>query len=188
MRKIATLALGAMLLFGCAHSPPPAPEPPPAHQADAPPPTAAAPDPSPAAPSADLRLQVDPRPGWVALPPSAVPEGMAGVLLNPTTHAVVMVLIDAPATLAPRAAADALRTQLAAPPGSWTCSAVTAWPDANGAAFTAVQGTNRGKIAVRRLHDGPAVNVVFMGRWPAGAAAAAALADYDAMVSAAAIH
>ncbi len=188
MRKIATLVTGALLMFGCAHSPPPAPEPPPAHQADAPPPAAETPAPAPGAPSADLRLQVDPRPGWVALPASAVPEGMAGVILNPATHAVLMVMIDAPATLAPRAAADALRTQLAAPPGSWTCSAVTAWPDANGASFTATQGANRGRITVRRLHDGPAVNVIFMGRWPSGSGAAAARADYDAMVSGAAIH
>lgn len=187
MRKLATLALGAMLMFGCAHSPPPAPEPLPAHQADAPPPAAATPAPAPASPSVSLRLQMDPRPGWVSLPPSAVPEGVSGLMLNPSAHALIMVMIEAPATSTAREGADTIRGQLSSGADAWTCSAVTAWPDANSASFTVSKGTNRGHITVRRLHEGPAINVAFLGQWPA-ASNAAARADYDAMVTGAAIH
>ncbi len=188
MRITATFAfaLGAMLMAGCAHSPPPAPEPPPGHQAAAPPP-APTPAPSDEAPSANLRLQVEPRPGWVALPSSAVPDGIAGVLINPAAHAMLMVVVAAPATSTARADADTLRGQLSSGSNAWTCSPVTAWPAPDGSTFTLSRGTDRGKVTVRRMHEGPAVNVAFMGHWPA-AGAQALRADYDAMVSGATLH
>ena len=170
------------MLSACAHSqtPPPATvQPPPAHQADAPPP-----QPEPAAPAApaSARLQVTPRPGWVSLPASMVPDGMVGVLANPSAHGMILIMADSPATLSAHQAADALRTQLAAPPNAWTCSPIATTPDGNSASFTVSQGPQRGKLTIRRMHENPAVNVVFMGRWP-DAGNAAMRADFDATVT-----
>jgi len=113
-----------------------------------------------------------------------VPEGMIGVLANPPTQGMIMVMADSPATMTAQEAAEALRAQLAASPNAWTCSPITAWPDAGSASFTLSQGDQRGRITVRRMHENPAVNVVFLGRWPASADTAVR-ADYDATVSAA---
>lgn len=188
MSKVAMLALCSLVLAACAHgqNPPPAsPEPPPGHQADAPPP-APEPAPAPAQPTGN-RFSLTPAPGWVALPSSMVPEGMAAVIANPQQHAMLMIMVEAPASMSPNDAATQLRTQLAAPPTPWHCSAVTAWPDANSATFTTSQGPQRGKLTIRRMHDNPSVNVLFMGRWPA-ANAAAMRADYDTMVSGATLQ
>lgn len=188
MSKIAVFALFSVVLAACAHSqnPTPAsPEPPPGHQADAPPP---APAPAPEAPApTGNRFSLTPSAGWVGLPSSMVPEGMAAVIVNPQQHAMLMIMVDAPATITARDAATQLRTQLAAPPNAWTCTPITAWPDATSAAFSTSQGAQRGKLTVRRMHENPSVNILFMGRWPA-ANAAAMRADYDAMVSGATLQ
>jgi hypothetical protein len=105
-------------------------------------------------------------------------------MINPTAHAMIMVMVEAPAADAARADADTLHGQFSSGSDAWTCSPVTAWPDAASGSFTVSKGTKRGRITVRRMHDGPAVNVAFLGQWPA-ADAAAARADYDAMVSSA---
>lgn len=191
MSKVAVFALFSLVLAACAHgqNPPPAsPEPPPGHQADAPPPAPESPTPSPApAQPSGSRFSLSPAPGWVGLPSSMVPEGMAAVIVNPQQHAMLMIMVEAPASMSANDAATQLRTQLAAPPNAWHCSAVSAWPDANGATFTTSQGAQRGKLTVRRMHENPAVNILFMGRWPA-ANAAAMRADYDTMVSAATLQ
>jgi hypothetical protein len=116
-----------------------------------------------------------------------VPEGMSAVIVNPQQHAMLMIMVEAPASMSANDAATQLRTQLAAPPNAWTCSPITAWPDASGASFTTTQGAQRGKLTVRRMHENPSVNILFMGRWPA-ANAAAMRADYDAMVSGATLQ
>ncbi|HTK05140.1 MAG TPA: hypothetical protein VL500_06140 [Candidatus Eisenbacteria bacterium] len=188
MSKVAMFAIGALLLSACAHSqtpPPAAVQPPPAHQADAPPP-APDPAPAPAAPNGN-RFSLTPSAGWVGLPSSMVPEGMSAVIVNPQQHAMLMIMVEAPASMSANDAATQLRTQLAAPPNAWTCSPITAWPDASGASFTTTQGAQRGKLTVRRMHENPSVNILFMGRWPA-ANAAAMRADYDAMVSGATLQ
>lgn len=189
MTKIAVLTMGALMLAACAHSqnrPPTAsPDPPPGHQADAPPP-AAEPDPAPAAPSGN-RFSLTPSAGWVGLPSSMVPEGMSAVIVNPQEHAMLMIMVEAPASTTANDAATQLRTQLAAPPNAWTCTPITHWPDANSAAFSTTQGDQRGKLTVRRMRENPSVNILFMGRWPA-THAAAMRADYDAMVSGATLQ
>lgn len=191
MSKTALIALFSVVLAACAHNqnPPPAasPEPPPGHQADAPPPAPAAPAPAPSPAPSGGRFSLTPAAGWVGLPSSMVPEGMAAVIANPAQGAMLMIMVEAPATMTANDAATQLRASLASPPNAWTCSAVTAWPDANGASFTASQGDQRGKLTVRRMHESPSVNILFMGRWPA-ANEAAMRADYDAMVSGATLN
>lgn len=182
MTKFMFAALCALTLSACAHNrPPPAAEAPPAHQAEAAPPPA---DAAPAAPTPSGRLSMSLPDGWGQVPSERVPEGMTGVLINPSLRAVVMVLFG-PVAGNPTNEAGMLRTQLEGQ--GYTCTAVTASSDGSTASFTLSQGDMRGKITVRALGPGGRLSLVLMGQWPSASDAAATTA-IDAIAASAAFE
>jgi hypothetical protein len=182
MSKLILMAISTVLLAACATpraaAPPPAPAPrPEPRQYDGPPPA------PPSAPSVSARLSFDLPAGWVQAPPDTVPDGVAGVILNPATRGMIMVIIEANPSGTPASTAAALRQQLA--DGGWTCSDVAAPGDGSTASFTTSKDAMRGKVAIKRLTAGAAsADLGLMGMWPEPNDAAMS-ADYDAVLSSA---
>lgn len=187
MMKTAMLALCALIMSACASTParPTTPAAPPGHQADAPPPERS-PDAGAAAPSAGSRLSMSLPDGWGQVPSERVPEGMTGMLINPSLRAIIMVFTDTGAA-SPADSVTALAGQLTAG-GGWTAAAVQTSPDGNTAWVTVDNGSGtHGRILVRRLRASPAFSLVLMGQWPAASDAGGA-AGIEALAASAAIE
>lgn len=183
MKNAAALALSALFVFGCAGSSPrpTTPTPLPGHQADAPPPPAAEP-----APAAGSRLTMTLPDGWGQVPSERVPDGMTGMLINPSLRALIMVFTDTSAS-EPSALLTTLSGQLTAD-GSFTASPVQTSPDGNTAWITVDNGSGtHGKLIARRLRASPAFTLILMGQWPA-ASDAGATAGIDAVATSAALE
>ena len=164
MKNAVVLALFALFAFGCASTPVRATTAvaPPGHQAEAPPPAA-----TPAAPAASSRLSMTIPEGWSQAPADRVPDGMVGMLVNPSLRALIMVFTLTNNT-PPAAAVTMLAGQLTSSGSGWTASTVQTSPDGNTAWITVDSGSGvHGRLVARRLRPTPAFTLVLMGQWPA---------------------
>jgi len=181
MIVVATAALS--LLLGCAQraaAPPPSSP----RQYEGPPPAAPA-DPSPGPAAAGANLQMSLPAGWGQLPPERVPTGLTGMLVNPSTGAMILVMVETSTTTPLAAVAEGLRADFVA--SGITCSPVTASADGLTATFTTAKDAMRGKIAFRRLTSGSTgIDLGLMGRWT-DASDTAMTADFDAVAASASL-